>query len=135
MGKIPRVAVICFCLVIAFSIMGCATLFKQKERTVAFDSDPQGATVYIDGNRMGTTPMPLRLSNKKPVNVTFKREGYADKTYIINNHVGGGWVVLDCLGGFIPVIIDAVTEDWYNLETSSVKVLLDKTGIEVEKKQ
>jgi len=125
MGKIPRVLVGCLCFAIAFSLVGCATLFKQKNRTVAFDSDPQGATILINGNRMGTTPMPLNLSNKKPVTVTFRKEGYEDKTYIINTKTGAGWVILDCLGGFIPVIIDAVTENWYNLDTSEVKVLLD----------
>jgi hypothetical protein len=107
------------------SLVGCATLFKQKSRTVAFNSDPQGADIYINGNRMGKTPMPMNLSNLKAVTVTFKKEGYDDKTYIINTKVGGGWVVLDCLGGFIPVIIDAVTENWYNLDTDDVKVMLD----------
>lgn len=125
MCKIPRAQVGCFCFVIAFSLIGCATLFKQKNRTVAFDSDPQGATILINGNRMGTTPMPMNLSNKKPVTVTFRKEGYEDKTYIINTKAGAGWVILDCLGGFIPVIIDAVTENWYNLDTDEVKVMLD----------
>jgi hypothetical protein len=104
---------------------GCATLFKEKSRTVSFDSDPQGAEVYINGNRMGKTPFPLNLSNKTALTVTFKKEGYEDKTYIINTKLGAGWVILDCLGGFIPVIIDAVTENWSNLETSEAKVLLD----------
>lgn len=117
------------CLAIAgiliFSSFGCATLFKQKQRIVPFDSDPQGADIYINGNRMGKTPMPIKLSNLKDVTVTFKKDGYEDKTYIINTKVGGGWVVLDVLGGFIPVIIDAVTENWYNLDANEVKVLLD----------
>jgi len=134
MRKMPRVLTVLVCCVLAVSLIGCATLFKQKNRTVSFDSDPKGADVYINGNRMGKTPMPLMLSNLKPVTVTFKKEGYEDKTYIINTKVGGGWVVLDILGGLIPVLIDACTEDWYNLDTSDVKVLLDKTGIDVQKK-
>lgn len=125
MAKIPRIVTICVITIAVFSLVGCATLFKQKSRTVAFNSDPQGADIYINGNRMGKTPMPMNLSNLKAVTVTFKKEGYDDKTYIINTKVGGGWVVLDCLGGFIPVIIDAVTENWYNLDTDDVKVLLD----------
>ena len=76
---------------------------------------------------MGKTPIPMNLSNLKAVTVTFKKEGYEDKTYIINTKVGAGWIILDCFGGFIPVIIDAVTENWYNLDipTDEVKVLLD----------
>ncbi|MBU2043922.1 MAG: PEGA domain-containing protein [Candidatus Omnitrophica bacterium] len=118
---------ICILVMLFFiiGITGCATLFKAKTRTVDFDSDPQGATVYINGNRMGKTPMPLNLSNKTAVTVTFKKEGYEDKTYIINTKVGAGWVILDCLGGFIPIIIDAVTENWYSLDTDAVKVMLD----------
>ena len=112
-------------LVLAISLCGCATLFKQKTRSVDFNSDPVGADIFINGNRMGKTPMPLQLSNLKPVTVTFKKDGFEDKTYIINTKVGGGWVVLDILGGFIPVIVDACTESWYNLETDNVKVLLD----------
>lgn len=125
MGKSIRFLMVGIVLVSAISLVGCATLFKQKSRTVAFNSDPQGAEIYINGNRMGKTPMPMNLSNLKAVTVTFKKEGYDDKTYIINTKVGGGWVVLDCLGGFIPVIIDAVTENWYNLDTDEVKVMLD----------
>ena len=125
MGRIPRIVTVCLCCVLTISLIGCATLFKQKSRTVAFDSDPKGADIYINGNRMGKTPMPMNLSNLKAVTVTFKKDGYEDKTYIINTKVGAGWVILDCLGGFIPVIIDAVTEDWYNLDSSEVKVLLD----------
>lgn len=125
MNKIPRALVICICLVTALSVIGCATIFKQKSRTVSFDSDPQGATILINGNRMGKTPMPLNLSNKKPVTVTFRKDGYEDKTYIINTKTGTGWVILDILGGFIPVIIDAITENWYNLDTSEVSVMLD----------
>ena len=125
MSKMPKVLVLCFCFVIPLSLVGCATLFKQKTKTVAFDSDPQGAEVYINGNRMGMTPMPLNLSNLKPVTVTFKKDGYEDKTYIINTKIGAGWIILDVLGGFIPVIIDAATENWYSLETDDVKVMLD----------
>lgn len=125
MGKCVRFLMVGIVLVSVISLVGCATLFKQKSRTVAFNSDPQGAEIYINGNRMGKTPMPMNLSNLKAVTVTFKKEGYDDKTYIINTKVGGGWVVLDCLGGFIPVIIDAVTENWYNLDTDEVKVMLD----------
>ncbi|MGE5308904.1 MAG: PEGA domain-containing protein, partial [Deltaproteobacteria bacterium] len=102
-----------------------------KSRKVAFDSEPQGADIFINGNRMGKTPCPLMLSNLHPVTVTFKKAGFEDKTYIIESKVGGGWVILDVLGGIIPVVIDAVTENWYNLETSEVKILLDQNQMGV----
>ncbi len=120
-----KITSIALCLVLAASLAGCATLFKSKMKSVNFDSDPQGAEIFINGNRMGTTPMPMNFSNKKTLTITFKKPGYEDKTFIVNTKIGAGWVILDCLGGFIPVIIDAVTENWYSLETDEVKVLLD----------
>ncbi len=108
------------------SLAGCATLFKSKNAVVKLDSDPQGAVVYINGNRMGRTPLPLKMSHKDPLTITFKKEGYEDKTYIINTKTAAGWVILDCLGGFIPVVIDAVTGNWTSLEETEVKVLLEQ---------
>lgn len=106
-------------------VVGCASLFKNKYANLSIDTDPQEADIYIDGNRMGKTPLPIKLTHKKPLTVTLKKEGYEDKTYIINNHVGVGWIVLDVLGGIIPVVVDAVTNNWYTLDDESVKVLLD----------
>ena len=126
MGKMPKILVVCVCLVVTLSLVGCATLFKNKTAVVNINSDPDGADVYVNGNRMGKTPLPLNLSHKKPLTITFKKDGYEDKTYIVNTNVRAGWVILDCLGGFIPVIIDAITGNWTSLEEENVKVLLEK---------
>lgn len=114
-----------FIVFLALNLVGCATLFKSKTAKLEIDSDPQGADIFINGNRMGKTPLPLKLSHKESVTITFKKEGYEDKTYIVNTKVGAGWVVLDILGGFIPVIVDAVSENWYSLDSKEVKVLLE----------
>lgn len=42
-------------------------------------------------------------------------------------------VALDILSGLTSVIINACTENWYNLETRDAKVLLDRTGIDVQR--
>ena len=123
MSKRIITSMVLFCFIVA--IAGCATLFKQKDAKVSFTSDPEGAMVYINGNKMGKTPLQLKLSHKKALTITFKKGGYEDKTYIVNTRVGAGWVILDCLGGFIPVVIDAVTGNWYSLEEEDIKVILD----------
>ena len=126
MGRIPKALTVLLCCALVISFSGCATILKQKTRVVQFDSNPQGADVYINGDRAGQTPFPYTLSNLKSVNVTFKKEGYQDKTYIINSQVGGGWVVADIFGlVIINILVDACTDNWANLDTSYVKVLLD----------
>ena len=53
-------------------------------------------------------------------------EGYKSITRNVTNKVGAGWVILDVLGGLVPIIIDAVTGAWYDLSEKNVDVNLDK---------
>ncbi len=103
---------------------GCAALFASKKAHVAMQSTPSEAEVWVDGNRMGVTPVTLELSKKKSHTVTFKRDGYQDVTYAIDTKVGAGWIVLDVLGGLIPVIVDASSGSWKSLDTGTVNQTL-----------
>ena len=115
--------VLIVCLVV--SATGCATLFKSKTAVLQLNSDPEGADVYLNGNRIGRTPLPFKVSHTKPVTISFRKQGYEDKTYIINTKIGAGWIILDCFGGFLAVIIDACTGNWYSLEETEVNALFE----------
>ena len=75
---------------------------------------------------MGDTPVRLKLVSKHTYSIEFRKEGYKTKTVNITNKVGVGWVILDVLGGLIPVIIDAATGAWYELDQKNVNAILDK---------
>jgi len=107
------------CLVL--SLTSCATLFKGTTEEVNFGSNPTGAEVWVDGKLMGTTPINFRLITKKVYLIEFKYQDQTKSVYL-NNHVGAGWIVLDVLGGLVPVIIDAVTGAWYSFDQSNVNV-------------
>jgi len=104
----------------------CATIFKGNSSKVDFNSDPQGAKIYVNGNYMGDTPIILKLESKRTYNIELRKEGYKTKTINITNHVGAGWIVLDILAGLIPVIIDAATGAWYELDQKNVNAILEK---------
>jgi len=70
---------------------------------------------------MGRTPINFNLITKKSYIIEFKFEGQT-KTITLNNHVGAGWIILDVLGGLIPVIIDAATGAWYSFDQKNVNV-------------
>ena len=118
-----RIGVGAFLIVLGLTV-SCATLFKSKKTSISLSSTPSGAEVYVDGSRVGQTPVILELANKKEHIVVFRKEGFAETTCRIDNSVGGGWVVLDVLGGLIPVIIDAATGAWYNLDPKACNVNL-----------
>jgi len=98
--------------------IGCGTLFNAKKKTIMFSTEPSGANILIDGNRVGATPYQMELENGKNYTVTFRLDGHQDVSCMIGNTVGAGWVILDILGGVLPIVIDAVTGDWQSLDKS-----------------
>lgn len=103
---------------------GCATLFNNKTPEIDVASNPEGAEVYVDGHYVGTTPVEVELSVREEHVIEFRKEGYENKTYRVSRFVGFGWIVLDILGGLIPIIVDAATGDWFMLDADNVNVLL-----------
>lgn len=111
----------------AVATTGCATLFGSHTKDLSLVSNPVGAEVYVNGNRVGVTPLNYQVPNNKAANVTFKMDGHKDMTCTLQPSTGGGWVVLDILAGLVPVIIDAATGDWSQLKSSSCNVTLEPT--------
>jgi len=117
-----------FALILVFSFIfsGCATLFKGNKSGVDFTSDPTGAKVYVNGEDRGTTPVKLKLESNKSYQIEFKKDGFATKSYHISSSVGIGWIVLDCLGSFVPLIVDAATGNWMELDQDYINAALEK---------
>jgi hypothetical protein len=66
----------------------------------------------------------MELEQGKPYTITFRKAGHHDVTCMIGNSVGAGWVILDILGGLVPIIIDAVTGDWNSLDKNACTATL-----------
>lgn len=106
------------------SLSACGALFNGGPANVTVNSNPPGAEVWVDGTNRGVTPATLQLSKKESHTVTLRRAGYQETTVTINRKVSGTYVILDVLGGLLPVIIDAATGSWYVLDTNEVNVTL-----------
>lgn len=113
-----------FLVAMLLFIVGCGTLFNSSTKAVDMSSTPNEADVFIDDNRMGTTPVTLELDNQENHLITFRKDGHQDVTCDIKTTVGAGYVVLDILGGLVPVIIDAATGEWESLDTETCNVNL-----------
>lgn len=57
-------------------LSSCATILKGTSQDVTFNSDPQGATVIVDGQPMGATPVTVSLRKNRYDDVTIQLEGY-----------------------------------------------------------
>ncbi|MDD2564440.1 MAG: caspase family protein [Salinivirgaceae bacterium] len=62
-------------LVIALTISSCATLIYGVKQSVAIQSDPPGANVFINGKDQNkTTPCIVKIKRRQPRNENFDRE-------------------------------------------------------------
>jgi hypothetical protein len=114
------------CIISLLGLTGCATLFKGTSENVNMQSSPVQAEVFINGQLRGKTPLQLKLESKNNYAIEFRAEGYQPRVYNISSKVGAGWIVLDVLGGLVPVIIDAATGAWYKLDQDNINAVLEK---------
>jgi hypothetical protein len=102
--------VISFVVLISFIFLlsSCATIFKGDFDNIQTSSEPIGAKVYVNDTFYGNTPLRLKLKSKGEYKIEFKMEGYKPITRIVTNHIGVGWVILDILGGLLPVVVEKI---------------------------
>jgi hypothetical protein len=126
MQKLANVRFVAYATIVGLLLTSaCATLFKGPTEKVNFSSNPEGAKIYVNGQMIGETPYQMNLSSKDTHTIEFRKEGYETRTYVINSKMAAGYLVLDILFGFIPVIVDAATGAWMTLETASVMAQLE----------
>lgn len=113
-----------FLALLIFNFMGCAALFNSGGGRVAFSSNPSGAEVLVNGQSLGKTPVTLELDRKTTHQITIRKDG-KERTYMLNKKIGAGWIVLDVLGGLVPIVIDAATGSWYSLSPKEVNAQLE----------
>ncbi len=123
MRKVSYVLLTVFVFTLFYS---CAVIFKGTKSEVSLDSYPQRAKVYVNGAYMGETPLKLYLKCNEIYTIKFIKEGFKPVVRRISNHVQAGWVILDIIGGLAPVVIDAATGAWYELDEKNVNAILEK---------
>lgn len=108
-----------------FFLSGCATVLQGSPDRVQVNSKPEGATVYLNGAPVGTTPMMVSISHSDDANIMIKKDGY--DSFTLEKHKSlSGWVIADII--FWPsVIIDLATHNQGHYDDGPIFVeLADK---------
>jgi hypothetical protein len=102
----------------------CGTIINGSKQNVSFASTPGGATVFVDNQQMGVTPVSLSLSRKDHHDVRLTLPGY--QPYEIKLTRGlSGWTFGNIIFGGVPgVVIDAITGGLYKLSPDQVEAAL-----------
>jgi hypothetical protein len=116
-------------LTVLLTFSGCATLLAPTAKKLSLSADIENVDVIINGQYIGIAPISVNLTADREYFIEFRKDGYHTITTIVKPKVGLGWVAVDLIGGFVPVIIDAVTGRWMVLNTRSVNVYIRKAEL------
>lgn len=66
-------------LACASLLFGSATIFSGSNQSIAIDSEPSGAKVYVDGQLRGVTPLSVMMDKSLSSHeIRVQKDGYAD---------------------------------------------------------
>ena len=104
---------------VGLSLAGCASLFGNNNRNVTVTSTPAGATVYYNGQNVGTTPANFQIESPWGVNsVRLEKEGYEPSL----QQVQTGFQPVGILNIFFwpGFLVDAVTGDMMKIKNPNI---------------
>src|SRR4051794_32244736 len=102
-------------------LTGCATIIHGTKQEVGISSTPTGATVMIDNNDVGVTPVVSKLSRKHNHVVRIQMAGYQPfETNLTHSVSGWVWGNL-AFGGLIGLVVDASSGGIYKLSPEQVE--------------
>jgi len=120
-------------IIIFITIFGvsCATIISGTSQDIFIDSNPEGATIYEGGLKVGRTPasITVKKSGFSDKEISLSLEGYERRTFILQksfdavailNFLGFGWV------------IDFVTGAIYKYSRTSYDLDLDPKAFNIE---
>lgn len=106
-------------------VTGCATVLNGGPEPVRFETVPDSATVFVNGDRLGEAPVTGLLDPADNNIVRVVHEDCEPMTTALNSSTGVGWVAADILTGLLPVAVDAATGAWKGFEDTSPTLHLE----------
>jgi hypothetical protein len=68
---------------------GCATVFKGTDQVLTITSDPDGATVRIDGKPVGVTPLSTKVKKNSADSMMIEKDGFRTETMPLDKKFDG----------------------------------------------
>src|SRR6185436_6518002 len=113
---------------------GCATIFRGRQARVQIESLPSGATVWVDDQLRGKTPVEVTMTRDELHTVRFRLDDHEELTVQTDREISGAFLTLDILEilffgvGVITLTVDGATGAWYDPGPAPLRVLLSPTG-------
>jgi len=102
-----------------------ASVIKGTEQEITFESNVDGAEVYIDGECFGKTPFIVNLKKNKYSTIMVKKDGYATQTLPLTKSFDEV-ALLNIFGGVFSSTTDLVTGAAFEYEPNKLYINLSK---------
>ena len=126
---------ILFGLIALMALGGCATIFSDGEDEITFNSNVDKTKVYLDGIKLGETPLTLSIDRKTANRkLKFTKTGYQDQEMeLLHDFNMNSGMVLDITGTatfLTPMVVDALSGNLirYSPTEYHIEMEPEKTG-------
>ena len=103
MSKTSMITMMCCAALLILS--GCT----GRTGVIRLNTDPPGATYYVDGVERGTTPAEFEWRYDRPIVIELKKEGYYTEEELLNK----GWLHYQIyLGNYGKVRVSGAKKKW-----------------------
>ncbi len=115
-------------LVVALGVAACASIMHGTGQKLNIASEPAGATVSVDDQVVGVTPVVAKLRRNDPHTILVKLDGYQPFQLRTTRHMDG-WVLGNLVfGGPLGLIIDFTDGAAYKLKPKDIAAQLARTN-------
>lgn len=105
-------------------LSSCATIMHGTRQSIGISSYPSNASIWVDRNFVGTTPMIVEMSRKDNHIVQIELEGFLPYEATFTRQMSG-WVFGNIIfGGVIGLAVDAISGGIYRLTPEEVQAEL-----------
>ena len=112
-------------------LSSCATLVRKefKEEVTFSANGDKNVDVYIDGEYKGQAPQTVTLDAREAYDVQYAKQGMEPNAYRMRGNVQGKYVLGDIVMGgvvlgWVPLIVDGVTDEWRSFDERNINCLL-----------
>jgi len=115
---------IALCCTIVSLLNGCALLLRpDTPNTIHVSSEPDKATVIVNGQRYSRTPAIIKLPASERYCIEYHKAGYRPAYDTVYASIGTDWLIADITCSMLtfgsPLVVDYLTGSWYEIDTNT----------------
>lgn len=103
-------------VVLVLAMVGCATLISGTSQKFGVSTTPSGATVVVDNQEKGRTPVVLKLDRREDHAVKITLSGYKPFETTLTRKINGWFWGNLAFGGIVGIIVDVSNGAMYKLK-------------------